>query len=207
MLQNRTIEPRTLGLLRALMSMPLLNPFYLVGGTALALQLGHRLSVDIDLFSLEPFDKNELLEVLNSAFESVAVESEGTTMMITNINGIKVDFVKMSYPFLFPPLIVEDIRMLSVRDIAPMKLKAVTQRGSKKDFFDLYFLLDLMPLQEMLHLFQEKFKQHEIFHVIKSLSYFDDAEGYADPMVFDAAVTWEKVKTKMRKVVQEVSNF
>jgi len=187
--------------------MPLLNPFYLVGGTALALQLGHRLSVDIDLFSLEPFDKNELLEVLNAAFESVAVESEGTTMMITNINGIKVDFVKMSYPFLFPPLIVEDIRMLSVRDIAPMKLKAVTQRGSKKDFFDLYFLLDLMPLQEMLHLFQEKFKQHEIFHVIKSLSYFDDAEGYADPMVFDAAVTWEKVKTKMRKVVQEVSNF
>ncbi len=185
--------------------MPLLDPFFLVGGTALALQLGHRTSIDLDLFTPEPFDKNELLEALIAAELDVKIESEGASMLITNINGVKVDFVKMSYPVLFSPLRVEGVRMLSVKDIAPMKLKAVTQRGSKKDFYDIYFLLDLLPLAEMLHLFLEKFKQHEIFHVVKSLTYFEDAEGYADPMVFDPSVTWEKVKKVVRKAVVDVS--
>lgn len=133
MLQTRTIEPGTLGLLKRLMSLPAIDPFFLVGGTALALQLGHRVSVDIDLFTPQVFDKNELVEMLISEFD-VSIESEGTNMIISYINGIKVDFVKMSYPILFPSLTVEGVRMLEIRDIAPMKLKAVVQRGSKKDF-------------------------------------------------------------------------
>ena len=180
--------------------MPALDSFYLVGGTALALQLGHRVSVDLDLFSLEPFDKNELLDVLSSEF-SVTVESELASMLITNIEEIKVDFVKMSYPLLFSPLLEDGIRMLEMRDIAPMKLKAITQRGSKKDFFDLHFLLEKMPLDAMLSLFMEKFKQHEVFHVVKSLTWFEDAEKWADPIVFDKSVTWELVKNRVREAV------
>lgn len=204
MLQTRTIEPGTLGLLNQLMSMPSLDQFSLVGGTALALQLGHRLSIDLDLFTLLPFDKNELVEVLTEEFE-VSVESEGTTMLITNLNGVKVDFVRMSYPLLFPALNIEGIRMLELRDIAPMKLKAVTQRGSKKDFFDIFFLLDRLPLTDMLQLFLEKFKQHEIFHVVKSLTYFEDAEKQPDPLVFDKSVSWQVVKTVVRKAVRDLS--
>ena len=192
MLQTRTIEPGTLGLLKDLMAMPLLDQFYLVGGTALALQMGHRLSIDLDLFTTEPFVKSDLLDLLNAKFR-VILESEGTNMLITNINEVKVDFVKMGYPLLFLPFIEEDIRMLDIRDIAPMKLKAIVQRGSKKDFFDVYFLLSRLSLGEILGLFSEKFKQQEMFHVVKSLTYFEDADHLADTVVFEKNVTWPKV--------------
>lgn len=182
--------------------MSALEQFYLVGGTALALQLGHRISIDLDLFTPEHFDKSDLLDLLNTHFDEVMLESEGTNMLITNIQQVKVDFVKMGYPILFPHLETEGIRMLDIRDIAPMKLKAIAQRGSKKDFYDIFYLLDLLPLPEMLRLFSEKFKQQEVFHIIKSLTYFEDAENYADPMVFAKTVTWKKVKSKVFKAVQ-----
>jgi len=204
MLQTRTVEPGTLGLLKSLMSMPELDHFYLVGGTALALQLGHRISVDLDLFTQQPIDKTGLLDTLQASFE-VLIETEGANMLITNINAIKVDFVKMSYPVLFPPMVEEGIRMLEIRDIAPMKLKAVTQRGSKKDFYDIYYLLETLSLAEMLDLFSQKFKQNEVFHVIKSLSYFADAENYPDPLVFDKTVSWSKVKSTVRKAVKSLT--
>jgi predicted nucleotidyltransferase component of viral defense system len=111
----------------------------------------------------------------------------------------------MSYPILFPTLEIEGVRMLDIRDIAAMKLKAIAQRGSKKDFYDIYFLLELIPLSEMLRLFSEKFAQYEIFHIIKSLTYFEDAEQYADPKVFDAKVTWNKVKNRIFKEIQELA--
>jgi len=136
LLQTRTVEPRTLALLKQLMSIPQVSPFYLVGGTALALQLGHRISIDLDLFTTESFDKVDLIETIIDNFE-VTIESEGKNMLITYINEIKVDFVKMSYPILFPTLHIEGVRMLDIQDIAPMKLKAIVQRGSKKDFFDI----------------------------------------------------------------------
>ncbi|GAB4493042.1 MAG: hypothetical protein OHK0019_16160 [Saprospiraceae bacterium] len=126
-------------------------------------------------------------------------------MLITNIEQVKVDFVKMGYPILFPRLEIKGVRMLEIKDIAPMKLKAIAQRGSKKDFYDIYFLLDLLPLSEMLRLFSETFKQYEIFHIIKSLTYFEDAEQYAEPKVFDETVTWKKVKSKILKAVRQLS--
>lgn len=188
MLQTRTVEPGTLKLLERLMSEPELDSFYLVGGTALALQLGHRTSIDLDPFTPVSFDKSLLIESLDKRF-TISIVSESDSMVISYIEGVKVDFVKMGYPILFPLLIEQEIRMLDIKDIAPMKLKAITQRGSKKDFYDIYFLLQQMPLEIMLKLFKEQFKQYEIFHVVKSLTYFEDAEHYADPLVFDQKVT------------------
>lgn len=92
--------------------------------------------------------------------------------------------------------------MLEVRDIAPMKLKAVVQRGSKKDFYDVFYLLDHISLRDMIDLFQRKFHQREVFHVIKSLTYFEDAEGYADPVVFDDAITWRTVKATISESIK-----
>jgi hypothetical protein len=83
-----------------------------------------------------------------------------------------------------------------------MKLKAVTQRGSKKDFFDIYFLLKHLSLPEMLQLFEQKFRQHEVFPVIKSLLYFDDAENNANPIVFDKNISWDIVKSSVEKAVK-----
>jgi predicted nucleotidyltransferase component of viral defense system len=201
MLQTRTVEPGTLELLKNLMSLPELDGFYLVGGTALALQFGHRMSVDLDLFTELQFDKVALLEALQKSYD-VLVETEEGSMLITSINFVKVDFVKMSYPVLFAPIVVEGVRMLEIRDIAPMKLKAVTQRGSKKDFYDIYYLLDYLTIQQMLELFSLKFRQFEIFHVLKSLNYFDDAEKYPDPVLFDKTVTWNKVKSKIQSAIK-----
>ncbi|MFN9115353.1 MAG: nucleotidyl transferase AbiEii/AbiGii toxin family protein [Bacteroidota bacterium] len=201
MLQTRTVEPGTLELLKNLMSLPELDGFYLVGGTALALQFGHRMSVDLGLFTELQFDKVALLEALQKSYD-VLVETEEGSMLITSINFVKVDFVKMSYPVLFAPIVVEGVRMLEIRDIAPMKLKAVTQRGSKKDFYDIYYLLDYLTIQQMLELFSLKFRQFEIFHVLKSLNYFDDAEKYPDPVLFDKTVTWNKVKSKIQSAIK-----
>lgn len=203
MLQTRAIEPRILGLLKQLMTMPALEHFYLVGGTALALQLGHRVSVDLDLFTTEPFDKNELAEIMSAQFD-FSLESEGASMLTTYINDVKVDFVKMGYPILFPTKDEDGVRMLDLRDIAPMKLKAVTQRGAKKDFFDIFFLFSHLSLDEMLRLFKEKFRQHEVFHVIKSLTYFEDAEQFPDPIVFDEKITWLKVKAAVREAAKNL---
>jgi Nucleotidyl transferase AbiEii toxin, Type IV TA system len=203
MLQTRTVEPRTLELLKQLMLLPVLDSFFLVGGTALALQLGHRKSIDLDLFTPQPFNNAILLDTLTDF--DISVELDQPNMVITNIEGIKVDFVKMGYPILFPTLSVEGVRMLDLRDIAPMKLKAIAQRGSKKDFFDIYFLLEHLSLETMLSLFQQKFKMYEVFQVIKSLTYFEDAEQFANPVVFDKSVSWQKVKTIIQESVKKLS--
>ena len=200
MLQTRTVEPATLGLLKDLMSRTYLDQFSLVGGTALALQIGHRFSVDLDLFTTEPFIKEDLIEDLKLDYQ-VSVESESRNIVITYINDVKVDFVKVPYPRIFPILNIEGIRLLDMRDIAPMKLSAVTQRGSKKDFYDLYFLLKKMTLEEMLNLYLNKFQNQTVFHVVKSLTYFDDAEKFPDPIVFDKKLTWNKIKNKIHDVV------
>lgn len=95
--------------------------------------------------------------------------------------------------------------MKRLMDLAPMKLSAVTGRGTKKDFYDIYFLLKIMPLAEIIELFRKKFSQQEVFHVIKSLSYFEDAEGYADPVVFDKTLSWEIVKSTILKAVKSLA--
>lgn len=185
------------------MSKPYLDQFFLVGGTSLALQMGHRFSIDLDLFTVTDFDQEELLAALKTDFD-VVVEVTSPSIFITRIEGVKVDFVRFRYRLLFPVLHIEGIRMLEVRDVAPMKLDAVTKRGSKKDFYDIYFLLQLMPLQEILDLYNEKFQHSTLFHVIKSLTYFDDAEEQADPVVFDPSVRWEIVKAKLESEVKKL---
>jgi len=192
-----------LELLKRLMLLPILEPFFLVGGTAIALQLGHRKSIDLDLFTTEPFNNSNLIGVLANNFE-ISIELEEPNMLITNIEGIKVDFVKMGYPIEYPTLLIEEVRMLDLRDIAPMKLKAIAQRGDKKDFFDIHFLLDHLPLETMISLFKQKFKMHEVFHIVKSLTYFEDAEQSANPVVFDKSVTWQKVKASINRAVKKL---
>jgi predicted nucleotidyltransferase component of viral defense system len=186
------------------MSIDILKDFYLVGGTALALQKGHRFSIDLDLFTTKSFDVSELNHVLTNQFDNFVLTNESGQMMFALINNVNVDFVKMGYPTLFNPTIEDDVRMLDIRDIAPMKLKAIVQRGSKKDFFNLFYILQELKLIEVLDLYKKKFNQNEIFHVIKSLSYFEDAENDFDPILFDKNLTWDDIKEKIKT---EIYNF
>jgi predicted nucleotidyltransferase component of viral defense system len=200
MLQTRTVEPATLGLLKNLMAQPLVEPFYLVGGTALALQLGHRFSVDLDLFTHLPYDKEVLFDSLKQDFD-MTIEFSNNVITIGYINEVKIDLVNVRYTPQYPMLTIEGVRMLDIRDIAAMKLNAIAQRGNKKDFYDMYFLFKNIALADMLTDFETKFKTQNTYQVLKSLTYFADADEFSDPIVFDKKLNWEKIKTSISKTV------
>ena len=100
---------------------------------------------------------------------------------------------------------LDSIRLLSIDDIIPMKLSAIANRGVKKDFYDLYFLLEQRSLEEMLNLFQTKFSDINQFHIIKSLTYFEDAESNPNPHTLKD-LTWQEVKNKIIQTVNEHTN-
>lgn len=177
-----------------------LSEFVLVGGTALALQIGHRKSIDLDMFTLQNFDSEVLVSNLEAAYNPIVkVKSKNT--LITDINFIKVDFIKFNHPFIRPIKITEGIRYLAIEDIAPMKIDAICGRGNKKDFYDLYFLLNFFSLPQMLELYAEKYNHATIFHVIKSLTWFEDAEFQIQPELINNNISWGQVKTTIEQAV------
>jgi predicted nucleotidyltransferase component of viral defense system len=204
MLRTETVAPHLLELLKDLMQKEYLRKFVLVGGTALSLQIGHRKSEDLDMFSPEPFETAELKSHLEDNFSSFNIDLERTNSLITTINTIKVDFIRFKYGFDYPFIKHNKIRLANIKDIAPMKLDAISGRGKKKDFFDLYFLLKQFSLTELLSLYQAKYKHTSIFHVIKSINYFEEAENESDPTVFDKTVTWKKVKTTIAGEIKKL---
>ena len=199
MLQYRALYPTTLELLKKLMQLDDLSDFFLVGGTALALQLGHRISIDLDLFTQNDFDTKKTFDRLNKIFEIRDLTEETNTLNFNIVfpnnteNMIKVDLIKYPYPLINPILETDTIRLLSVEDIIPMKLSAVAGRGSKKDFYDIYYLLNNYTLEQMFVFFEKKFPNTNKFHVLKSLTYFEDAELEPNPKTIDKS-DWKKVK-------------
>lgn len=204
MLFRKTVSPDTLELLNSLMAKKYLQQFTLVGGTSLALQIGHRLSLDLDMFTTEPFETSGLKLLLQDDYPSLQVDLEHPNTLITTINGIKVDFIRFKYGFDYPLIFEENTRLADIKDIAAMKLDAISGRGKKKDFFDLFFLLKRFSLHELLEMYQQKYKHTTIFHVIKSINYFEDSEGEPDPVVIDSSVTWETVKMAIVGEVQKL---
>ena len=199
MLQHKTIEPGTLQLLKELQSLPLLQETRLVGGTALALQLGHRSSVDLDLFGTIPFSADEIRDAL-SENHSLTIVKESKNINIYLINGVKVDIVNYKYSWIDSPVREEGVTLAGIKDIAAMKIAAIVGRGTKKDFIDLFFLLKQFSLREILDLYLQKYPDGSIFISMKSLSYFEDAEPDPMPMMFDE-VSWETVKQSVRDAI------
>jgi len=192
MLQTQTIRPELLELLKKIMSSELFKNFNLVGGTSLALQIGHRFSIDIDMFGNSEIDEFEFIEELSN-FGTVVVLKKSKNIIILSIDGIKVDFVNYKYPLLEELIIEENIRLVSDKDIAAMKLNAIAGRGSRKDFIDLYFLLKKYSLEELLDFYKKKYLDGSEFMVLKSLTYFEDAENEEIPIMFEP-IDWEKIK-------------
>ena len=199
MLQTQTVVPDLLELLREIMKEKLFSDFNLVGGTSLALQMGHRNSIDIDMFGDSHIDTELFLEKLKD-YGNVITTQSTKNILITKINEIKVDFVSYKYPLLNECLVIEDIRMLSTKDIAAMKLSAIAGRGSKKDFIDLYFLLNEFTLKEILSFYTQKYNDGSSFMVQKSLTYFDDADLQLQPIMYKD-FDWDLCK---QKIISEV---
>lgn len=179
-------------LLCELMREDVLDSFYLVGGTALALQLGHRVSVDIDLFADKAFDVQPIIGMLRDKFSIQSLEIAKNTVR-GEVGGIKLDIMAHRYPVVGSPAEVDGIRLASLQDIAAMKLNAIANRGSKKDFWDFSELLNHFSRDEMLSFFAKKYTDENIWYVEKSLSYFEDAAEEPNPRDLKGH-TWNEVK-------------
>jgi predicted nucleotidyltransferase component of viral defense system len=191
MLHYNTIEKPTLELLRQLQNAKIFNQLRLVGGTSLALQIGHRISVDLDLFGT----LNEDIIDINSSLQQIGQVTQLKNSKNINIyilNGVKLDLVNYPYPWLEETVQHNGLRLAHKNDIAAMKIAAITGRGTKKDFIDIYFLLEDMPLEKIMKFYQKKFKDGSLFMALKSLIYFDDAEEDEMPNML-IPVSWNDV--------------
>jgi len=201
MLRTDTLEKSTLDLLKRLQKIPLLSELRLVGGTALALQLGHRRSVDLDFFGQIDAEGLQIVdEMYNNGLEDIVVIRDTRTIKIFTVNKIKVDIVSYRYKWLEPPIEIDNVKLADIKDIAAMKLAAVTNRGTKKDFIDIFFLLQQFTIKQMMKLYEQKFTDGSIFNVIRSLTYFEDSESDIMPEML-IPVDWLNVKQTIREAV------
>ena len=170
MLYKETVTPKMWELLQMLMKDEKLKDFNLVGGTALSLMIGHRLSVDLDLFSTQDFNVQTMLAHLSSK-HPVTIRDLFDNTMLLNIGQVKVDILAHKYPWQEPIQTEEGIRLASLRDIGAMKLHAIFQNGTRiKDFVDMYFLLEHHPLRTYLDAYKNKYNgnpalaSHSLLH-------------------------------------------
>jgi predicted nucleotidyltransferase component of viral defense system len=203
MLHLKAVPPGTLDLLRRLCAHPATDGFALVGGTSLALRFGHRMSVDLDFFRPEKFDNKIVSAALAADFPSFQLTNDNSNGMMAFIENVKADFVTYRYPLLHPYETIEGVRMMSLPDVVAMKLGAISNRGAKKDFYDLYTLLNELGLDEILRCYALKFPNHDPMIPLRSMIYFEDAEDTETPKTL-IKTTWAKVKSDIQKAVRPV---
>lgn len=205
MLHLETVEPETLSLLKKLMSLPELNDFCLAVGTALSLKLGHRISVDLDLFSSKKFEVKTLTSVLNKFFNTNFSNEQvhADFAIFCRIQNVKVDIIYYLHETISDVEVVDGIRMYSDKDIATMKINAILGRGVKKDFWDLYELLKIYSLNHIINWHKEKFpSQMLLISIPNAITYFEDADQSPDPISLKGQ-TWKEVKVFLQSKVRE----
>jgi len=182
-------------LIRRLQADPVLKHFILVGGTALSLQLGHRTSIDIDFFTRDPFDTQELLEHLEHTYR-FQEQYRHTNTLKGIIDGIFVDLLRHDYPYIANHDHLEGITMASKQDIAAMKVNAIAGNGTRaKDFIDIYFLLKEFSFSEVIGFYTTRYNSRNDFHAIKSLTFFDDLNPEEWPvMLLEKELTLKKMQ-------------
>ena len=182
--------------------------FYLAGGTGLALQMGHRISEDFDFFRGTPFNPESLVSVLKPQVNAVSDISMERNTLLSLIEGVKCSFFYYDVPLLFEEIDFRGIRIADWRDIVAEKIKTIAQRGSKKDFLDVYSAIvsNRLSIEETVVLFRRRFESTNLnlYHVLRSLTYFEDADKEPDPVPAEGQVfKWEEVKSFFLKNVQE----
>ena len=204
MLFKETISPQALELLIRLQQKEYLQGFCLAGGTALALQIGHRTSLDIDLFSNFSFDTAYILENLSADFGFTLFFSATNTLK-GSINGVKVDILAHRYPYVSKPVILDNIIMLSTEDIIAMKLNAISISGQRvKDFIDIYYLLKSYSVFDMIRFYKKKYASFNEVNVLKSLVWFEDIDLSDWPVLLqNPKLKWSEIMKKIRLETQK----
>jgi hypothetical protein len=179
-----------------------LSEFYLVGGTALALLLGHRKSIDLDLFTTQDFDVEALKSHLIRHYDYHLDKTSDATL-IGHIDGIKVDCIRYEYPLINPLIEEDNIRMASSGDIAAMKLTAISQSGNRlKDFVDIAFLSGKMSLNNMLSVFGKKYPKTDVMTAIRGLIYFEDIDFSVSIILTGGAFRWKEIEKRLLLMVK-----
>lgn len=202
MLQTTTVEEHTLVLLKKLQESPLFSRMRLVGGTALALQLGHRFSIDLDFFGTTEATIADIVSEFCLPDFNIIVQQDTKAIKLLYINNVKVDIVNYPYKWLEPAIETEGVRMAGMKDISAMKLSAVTNRGTRKDFVDIYFLLQHYSLREMIGFYEQKYPENSSLMALRSLTYFEDAEEQPLPRVY-SELNWDTVKHTIQEEVRK----
>jgi len=192
---TKGLSPTTQNNLAALKGLALVKSYYLAGGTALSLHFGHRFSNDLDFFSQAPVGSEIIKSELSKIGQlEILQKEEGTFNGV--LNGGKLSFFIYPYGLLKPVLDFNGIRVADVADIACMKIDAISSRGAKRDFIDLYFICHkFKPIEALLGLFSKKYHgvKFNKLHLVKSLVYFNDAENEVMPEMIEK-VEWKIVK-------------
>jgi len=205
MLHKETVSTEMWNLLQRLMKDEMLKDFTLVGGTALSLILGHRLSIDIDLFTTKPFDENSILNYFANNYP-VVVKNKFENTLLLEISNIKVDIIAHQYEWQTPSKTEENVRLASLEDIGAMKLHAIFQDGSRiKDFVDMHFLLEHNSLKTYIDFYQKKYGGNPSL-VALSLLHHDNIDRAVQVKIMkDKDVTWQKIEERLKKSVSNPS--
>ncbi len=198
MLHSETVEARTLDLIKRLMQDEELKNFRLVGGTALSLCMGHRISIDIDLFTNQDFDAPKLYERLQNYYkgEKLRAIKNGVFGLI---DDIKIDLIAHQYPWLKPVNEIEGIRMASLEDIGAMKVHAIVQSGSRfKDFVDVYYLLEHLSNKELIDTYQKKYPDTNPVLAQNALIYFSDIDFDIPVNLMEKKLDWNKIARRLQ---------
>lgn len=202
MLHTETVARSTLELLKMLESESVMSNFNLAGGTSLALYLGHRISVDLVLFTPESFDAGKLEIFLLDKYGFRTDFMEKNTLKGT-IDGVKIDCITHSYGYLEKPYTESDIRLYSMEDIVAMKLSAIADNGSRlKDFIDIAFLSTRFPFNSMLRLYERKFPGSNLIRPFKAITYFDDIDFEEDIVMLNGKYDWKLIERRLIDMTQ-----
>jgi Nucleotidyl transferase AbiEii toxin, Type IV TA system len=206
-LHFETIKPGAFSILKELMELPALSSFQLVGGTALSLQLGHRMSDDLDLFSNIPFENEAIITALIHFFGDRYL----LTSTLTNklgifgfIDEVKIDICRHKEELIGDIKTVDNIRMWSLEDIAASKVNAISRRATKKDFWDIDKLLDIFTIDEITMFYKKKYLPVLAITVAHMITFYTDAEDSATPNCLNGK-TWEMVKKSIFKKINNNS--
>ncbi len=178
----------------------------MAGGTALALQIGHRISYDLDFFSNQDFQTESLISDIRKSGVPFQVISEAEGTLMAEVGGVKVSLFKYEYEFMEKTIPFQGIELAGIMDIAAMKVIAISQRGTKRDFVDLYVILQEMPFHRIAEHMIRRFGKERInpVHIGKSLVYFSDADSDPEPAYLKGKeLDWERIKRFFRGHVKQ----
>ena len=181
--------------------------FYLAGGTALSLQIGHRTSIDFDFYTQKHFDSLRLAGNLNKTLSLLEIEFQAEDTLRLKVGKTELSFFYYDYPLIGKLRSYQALKLASLEDIGAMKISAIVQRGTKRDFIDIFYLLKKFKLDELIKFNIKKYPGQQKLILLKALIYFKDAEEerYKRPLkVFDTDFSWERAK---EKIFEEVKKY